>query len=96
MACKNRTEARKFVSEVVKLAKKYKANFFIVTDGASAVSMKDIDPNDNSNAIANARNSQIEWEKKYGFDPDEDWSKNEKIGKEDFDSIDEKFRRIFV
>ena len=69
MAYKDKSEARKFVSEVIELAKIYNANFFILTDGASAISLKDVDPNDNSNA----RNNQIEWRKKYGFDSDENF-----------------------
>lgn len=32
-SCKDIQTARKFVSEVGKLAKKYDANYFIVTDG---------------------------------------------------------------
>ena len=60
--------ARKFVSEVGKLAKKYDANYFIVTDGASGMH------NNGNPAVKNARDSQVEWEKKHGFDPDEDWS----------------------
>ena len=67
MACKDKSEARKFVSEVIELAKIYNANFFIVTDGASAISLKDVAINDNLNAIVNARNNQIEWEKKIWF-----------------------------
>ena len=83
-ACKDLETARKFVSEVGNLAKKYDANYFIVTDGASGYS------NDGSNAAAkNARNSQINWEKKYGFDPDEDWSK-ESINKESVSISDKK------
>ena len=68
-ACKDVKTARKFVSEVGKLAKKYDANYFIVTDGASGVH------NNGNPAVKNARDSQVEWEKKHGFDPDEDWSK---------------------
>lgn len=68
-ACKDKATARKFVKEVDKLAKKYNANYFIVTDGASGIS------NNGNPAVKNARNAQIEWEKKHGFDPDEDWNK---------------------
>lgn len=67
-ACKDLQSARKFVSDVRKVAKKYDANFFIVTDGASGYS------NQGNPAVRNARDSQIEWEKKHGFDPYEDWS----------------------
>ena len=71
-ACKNTDEARKFVTDARKIAKKYDANFFIVTDGASGYNNG---PNSNP-AVKNARDQQIEWEKKNGFDPDEDWSKS--------------------
>lgn len=69
-ACKDVETARKFVRDVGKLAKKYDANYFIVTDGASGTS------NNGNPAVANARRAQIEWEKRNGFDPDEDWSKD--------------------
>lgn len=63
--------ARKFVNDVSKLANKYNANYFIVTDGASGTS----NGNGYSNpAVKNARDNQIEWEKNHGFDPYEDWS----------------------
>lgn len=57
------------MSDVGKLAKKYNANYFIVTDGASGTS------NNGNPAVKHARDTQIEWEKQNGFDPDEDWSK---------------------
>jgi ribosomal protein S18 acetylase RimI-like enzyme len=70
-ACKNVDEARKFVWEVGKLAKKYDANYFLVTDGASGTS------NGNGGvsnpAVKNARDQHTKWEKKHGYDPDEDW-----------------------
>lgn len=68
-ACKSVSDARKFVSDVSNLAKKYDANFFIVTDGASKIH------NDGNPVVENARKAQIEWEKKNGFDPYEDWGK---------------------
>lgn len=68
-ACKDIATARKFVSEVGKLAKKYDANYFLVTDGASGTS------NQGNPAVSHARQSHEEWEKHHGFDPDEDWSK---------------------
>ena len=72
-ACKNKEEAIKFITEVRKLAEKFNANFFIVTDGVSGYS----NGNGKSDiAVKNARNKHIEWEKEHGFDPDEDWSKN--------------------
>lgn len=67
-ACKDVKTAREFVQKVGKLAKKYDANYFIVTDGASGIS------NNGNPAVKHARDAQIEWEKKNGFDPDEDWS----------------------
>lgn len=76
-ACKDIEAARKFVTEVGKLAKKYNANYFIVTDGASGIH------NEGNPAVKNARDSQIEWEKKNGFDPDEDWSKDIKESADD-------------
>lgn len=69
-ACKDIKSAREFVSKVGELAKKYDANYFIVTDGASGI-------HNNDNPVArNAREKQIEWERKNNFDPDEDWSKS--------------------
>lgn len=71
-ACKDVSTARRFVSDVRELAKKYDANFFVVTDGASGYSNGN---GKNNPAVKNARAQQIEWEKKNGFDPDEDWEK---------------------
>lgn len=68
-ACKDLKSAREFVSKVGELAKKYDANYFIVTDGASGIR------NNGNPAVKDARDSQIKWEKEHGFDPDEDWSK---------------------
>ena len=67
-ACKDVKTAREFVQKVGKLAKKYDANYFIVTEGASEIS------NNGNHAVKHARDAKIEWEKKNGFDPDEDWS----------------------
>lgn len=67
-ACKDLDTARKFVNDVGKLAKKYNANYFVVTDGASGIS------NQGNEAVRYHREKQIEWEKENGFDPDEDWS----------------------
>ena len=80
-ACKNINEARKFVSEVGKLAKKYDANYFIVTDGASGISNK------GNLAVRHARNCQIEWEKERGFDPYEDWSKSKITEAAEYSSV---------
>jgi energy-coupling factor transporter ATP-binding protein EcfA2 len=68
-SCKDLATARKFVSDVGKLAKKYDANYFIVTDGASGTR------NNGNPAVRNARLAQEKWERENGFDPDEDWSK---------------------
>lgn len=69
-ACKDVATARKFVREVEKIAKRYDANYFIVTDGASGIH------NNGNPAVKNARDAQVRWEKENGYDPDEDWSKN--------------------
>ena len=69
--CKNLDEARNFCKDVRNIAKKYNANFFVVTDGASAYH------NTGNPAVKNAREQQIKWEKKNGFDPDEDWSESD-------------------
>ena len=66
-ACKDLSTARKLAGEVTTLCKHYNANFFFVTDGASATF------NDNNPAVLHARTSHKEWEKQHGFDPDEDW-----------------------
>ncbi len=61
--------AREFCKEVKELAKKYDLSFFVVTEGASAVS------NNNCEAVRVARDNHIKWEQENGFDPFEDWSK---------------------
>lgn len=68
----NKEKAREFCLEVKKLAKEYDLPFFVVTDGASATS------NNNCSAVKNARDAQIKWEQENGYNPFEDWSKNEK------------------
>lgn len=83
-ACKDIKDARKLVSDVRKLAKKHDANFFFVTDGASGYSNGN---GKTDEAVKNARNEQIKWEKKNGFDPDEDWAKNESFILESFKLI---------
>lgn len=62
-------KAREFCSRVKELAKKYNLPFFIVTDGASAIS------NNGCEAVRNARENHIKWEEKNGFNPNEDWAK---------------------
>jgi hypothetical protein len=62
-------KARKFCLEVRELADKYNLPFFVVTDGASAIS------NNNCDAVRNARMCQEKWEKEHNIDSSEDWSK---------------------
>lgn len=69
-ACKNPREARRFVQDAEKLAKKYNANYFLVTDGASGTNNKD------NKAVKYCRDALKEWERKNKFNPDEDWRKN--------------------
>ena len=63
------TKAQKFCSEVKELAKKYDLSFFVVTEGASTTQNKDCD------AVANARQAHIKWEKEHGIDPEHSWEK---------------------
>lgn len=72
-SCKDVETARNFLQEVDNLSKKYDANFFIVTDGAS---MTRNGRGKSEPAVKNARDKQIEWEKKNGGNPDEDWLKH--------------------
>ena len=48
----------------------YNLSFFVVTEGASAIS------NNGCEAVKHARDCHIDWEKQQGFDPYEDWSKD--------------------
>lgn len=80
-SCKDTATARAFVAEVRDIAKKYNANFFVVTDGASAYHNGD---GSNNPAVKNARDKHVEWEKKNGLDPNEDWAKNEDCDTEVF------------
>ncbi len=68
----NVEKARELCSKVAELAKEYDLPFFFVTEGAS------ITRNNGCDAVRNAREAQIEWEKKNGADPDEDWIKDKK------------------
>lgn len=68
----NVEKARELCSKVAELAKEYNLPFFFVTEGAS------ITRNNGCDAVRNARDAQIEWEKKNGADPDEDWIKDKK------------------
>ena len=73
-ACKDTLHARKFINEVKVLAKRYNANYFIVTDSASEY-FNSVGNGVHNPAVDNARDKQIEWEKNNGFDPYENWSK---------------------
>ena len=68
----NVEKARELCSKVAELAKEYNLPFFFVTEGAS------ITRNNGCDAVRNAREAQIEWEKKNGANPDEDWIKDKK------------------
>lgn len=63
-------QAREFCVAVKELADKYNLPFFVVTDGASALS------NNNCSAVEHARESHIRWEKEHGIDPNHDWSED--------------------
>ena len=67
---KNILKARKFINEVQNLAAKYDLPFFVVTEGASAIS------NDNCDAVEHARKAHINWEIKNGIDPYHDWTED--------------------
>ena len=70
-------KAREFCEKVRILAREYDLPFFIVTDGASSTH------NNGCEAIRVARENHTKWEKKHGFDPEEDWS-NDKFDYIDF------------
>ena len=67
-------KARKFCLEVKELALKYDLPVFVVTDGACATN----NPNNECEAVKNARDNHKKWEVKNNFDPNHDWSKEEK------------------
>ena len=62
--------AREFCQKVKELAKEYDLSFFVVTEGASAVS------NNGCEAVKNVRDNHIKWELEHNSDPYEDWSKD--------------------
>ena len=68
----NLSDAREFVSKVLDLAKSMNLNCFVVTDGASGTR------NNGNEAVENARKAHINWERKKGYDPFEDWSNQDK------------------
>lgn len=63
----NIDNSRAFIREVKELANKYGVNFFIVTDGASAIS------NNGNPAVKHARDEHVKWELENGSDPYESW-----------------------
>ena len=63
-------KAREFCDKVREVAKEYDLPFFVVTDGASAIS------NNGCEAIKNARLCHEKWEEANGHDSKEDWTKN--------------------
>lgn len=65
--------ARKFCQEVRELAQKYNLPFFVVTDGASAISNNGCEP------VSNARSCHEKWELLHNIDLEEDWSKNKNL-----------------
>ena len=72
-ACKDLIHARKLCNAVRKLARKYNANYFFVTDGASSYS----NGNGNYNPAAKEmRDHMDDWERNNGFNPDDDWTDN--------------------
>lgn len=62
-------KVRAFLDDVRRLADEYGLNFFVITDGASAVS------NNGNPAIRAAREAHEKWELENGYDPNGDWSK---------------------
>lgn len=62
-------KARAFMHAVHQLAQQYQLPVFAVTQGASVTANKD------SQAVRNARNAHVKWQRKNGHDPQEDWSK---------------------
>lgn len=68
-ACKDVESARELTQKVRELAEGYDANFYFVTDGASATH------NEGNPAVKTAREAVAAWEIENGFDDKEDWSK---------------------
>lgn len=69
-ACKDVESARELTQKVRELAEGYDANFYFVTDGASAIH------NEGNPAVKTAREAVAAWERENGFDDKEDWSKD--------------------
>lgn len=70
-SCKDVVEARKLVKEVQRISKRFNANFFFVTDGASGYSNGN---GQNNPAVKAMRQAMDKWEISNGFNPDDDWS----------------------
>jgi hypothetical protein len=66
---KEMAKSKVFIKKVRELAKEYNLNFFIVTDGASAIS------NNGNKIVEKHRNLQIELDKEMGINPFDDWEK---------------------
>ena len=56
-------KAREFCQKVKELAKEYSLSFFVVTEGASAIS------NNGCEAVKNAKDNHKKWELEKGSDP---------------------------
>lgn len=65
-------KAREFCKRVREIAKEYDLPFFVVTEGASAIS------NNGCKAVKNARDNHIKWELEHNSNPYEDWSTDNK------------------
>jgi len=87
-SCKNVNEARKFLQDVDKIGKKYNANFFIVTDGASMTRNGIYGDKKSNPVVSNAREAQKKWELENSADPDEDWVKDKATESYVFDEED--------
>lgn len=62
-------KAREFLNRVRQLALEYDLDFFIVTEGASAISSR------GTPAVEHARRCHEEWERQHNIDPEHDWNK---------------------
>lgn len=60
-------KSKNFIRKVRELAKEYNLNFFIVTDGASAISNK------GNKIVEKHRILQIELDKEMGINPFDNW-----------------------
>ena len=60
-------KSKVFIRKVRELAKEYNLNFFVVTDGASAIS------NNGNKIVEQHRMLQIELDKEMGINPFDDW-----------------------